>query len=248
MAPLLLIITIIMRVAPLPLLLVLAAVWTAANSHAESDSGNAVVREMNLARQDPALYATYIEELRGNFQGNLIVLPGRAAFRTKEGVRALDEAIRFLRSTAPQAPLSFSPGMSRAAADHVAEQAGGGMSHSGRGGSNTGSRINRYGIWSGTWGENLSCGRHGARETVIALIVDDGLRSRKHRHNIFNPNFNYAGAAIGSHAQYRTICSIEFAGGYREGGQVDPAGQVAQGRQELARPQVPRELFATNGL
>jgi uncharacterized protein YkwD len=205
---------------------------------------------MNLARQNPAHYAAYIEELRGHFQGNLLVLPGRIPFRTKEGVQALDGAIRFLRSTAPQAPLSFSPGMSRAAADHVAEQAGGGMSHSGRGGSNTGDRINRYGMWSGTWGENLSCGRQGARETVIALIVDDGLRSRKHRANIFSPKYNYAGAAIGSHAQYRTICSIEFAGGY-----VEQGGQMAQNNatkdrvREVEAPQLSHDkLFATNGL
>jgi uncharacterized protein YkwD len=204
---------------------------------------------MNLARQNPAQYATYIEELRNNFRGDLLVLPGRIAMRTKEGVHALDEAVRFLRSTSPQAPLAFSPGMSRAAADHCAEQAGGGMSHSGRGGSNTGDRINRYGMWSGTWGENLSCGRQGARETVIALIVDDGLRSRKHRHNIFNPSFNYAGAAVGSHAQYRTICSIEFAGGYVEQGQVAQSGAVAQRERDVERPQVQREtLFATNGL
>lgn len=206
---------------------------------------------MNLARQNPALYANYIEEMRANFQGNLLVVPGRVPFQTKEGPRALDEAIRFLRSTAPQAPLAFSPGMSRAAADHCAEQAGGGMSHNGRGGSDTGSRISRYGMWSGTWGENLSCGRRGARETVIALIVDDGLGSRKHRKNIFSPNFSYAGAAIGQHAQYHTICSIEFAGGYVEQGQ----GQLAErtlatrhARQFENDPIAHETLFATNGL
>jgi uncharacterized protein YkwD len=224
-------------------------VFATVSNGAEVESGNAVVREMNLARQNPTLYATYIEELRTHFQGNLIVQPGRVPFRTKEGVRALDEAIRFLRSTSPQAPLTFSPGMSRAAADHCAEQSGGGMSHTGRGGSNTGERINRYGFWSGTWGENLSCGRQGARETVIALIVDDGLRSRKHRANIFSPKFGYAGAAIGSHAQYRTICSIEFAGGYVEQGQVAQNNRATSRVREDDRPQLSQEkLFATNGL
>ena len=186
------------------------------SSGAEQTSGSAIVREMNLARENPALYATFIEEMRGNFQGNLLVLPGRIPLRTKEGTRALDDAIRFLRNASPQAPLVFSPGMSRAAADHCAEQAGGGMSHTGRGGSNTGDRINRYGTWSGIWGENLACGRSAAREIVMALIIDDGLPARKHRKNIFNPAFGYAGAAVGPHATYRTICSTEFAGGYVE--------------------------------
>lgn len=195
---------------------------------AEPASSSAIIREMNLARQNPGQYAGYIAELRNHFQGNLLVLPGRIPLRTKEGVRALDEAIRFLETAAPQAPLTFSPGMSRAAADHCAEQAGGGMSHRGRGGSNTGDRISRYGTWSGMWGENLSCGRAGAREIVMALIIDDGLRSRKHRANIFSSNFRYAGAAVGSHATYRTICSIGFAGGYAERGQ--PASDVLVAR------------------
>ena len=90
------------------------------------------------------------------------------------------------------------------------------MSHNA--GGNTASRIGRYGQWSGSWGENISCGRQSAREIVIALIVDDGLRSRKHRDNIFSTNFTVAGAATGPHSQYRTICSMAFAGGYSEGG------------------------------
>ncbi len=159
---------------------------------------------MNLARQQPAQYAAHLEARRGNYRG-------------KEGTRAIEEAIRFLRSTPPRQPLAFSPGMSRAAVDHCAEQAGGGMSHRGRGGSTTGDRLNRYGQYSGSWGENLSCGRPSAREIVMALIIDDGLSSRKHRKNIFNPQFNYAGAAMGAHARFRTICSMEFAGGYAEG-------------------------------
>lgn len=195
---------------------------------AEQSSGGAIVREMNLARENPALYATFIEEMRGNFQGNLLVIPGRIPLRTKEGTRALDDAIRFLRSALPTAPLVYSPGMSRAAADHCAEQAGGGMSHTGRSGSSTGDRINRYGTWSGMWGENLACGRSGAREIVMALIIDDGLSGRKHRKNIFNPAFGYAGAAVGPHATYRTICSTEFAGSYVEGGSAPNERLVAR--------------------
>ena len=185
----------------------------------DGTSSVAVVREMNLARQNPALYATYLEEMRGQFQGNLLVRAGRIPFRTKEGVKAVDEAIRFLRTASPRHPLTFSPGMSRAAADHCAAQAGGGMSHTA--GGNTSTRISRYGNWSGSWGENISCGRQSAREIVIALIIDDGLRSRKHRDNIFSTSFNYAGAATGPHAQYRTICSMAFAGGYAERGSAE---------------------------
>jgi uncharacterized protein YkwD len=185
-------------------------------SEASGSSAAAIVREMNLARTNPALYATFLEELRGNYQGNLLLRPGKPALRTNEGVRAVDEAIRFLRSAAPRQPLALSTGMSRAAADHCAAQAGGGMSH--RAGGNTAQRISRYGMWSGGWAENISCGKSTAREVVMALIIDDGLRARKHRKNIFNPAFNFAGAAMGPHAQYRTVASMNFAGGYVERG------------------------------
>src|SRR5213595_2693495 len=91
-----------------------------------SVSASAVIAEMNRARENPALYATYVEELRFHYSGNFLVLSGHTKIRTKEGLRAVDEAIRFLRSTKPLQPLVLSPGMCKAAADHCADQAGGG--------------------------------------------------------------------------------------------------------------------------
>lgn len=179
-------------------------------------SGNAVIREMNLARQNPALYATYLEELRSNYNGNFLVLPGQTRIHTKEGLRAVDEAIRFLRSTRPLQPLIISPGMCQGAADHCADQTNGRLGHDGSDGSNPGLRMSRHGSWSLGWGENISYGKATAREVVLALIIDDGLPARKHRKNIFNSHFNYAGAAYGPHARYRTVYSIDFAGGYTE--------------------------------
>jgi uncharacterized protein YkwD len=55
---------------------------------------------------------------------------------------------------------------------------------------------------------------------VLALIIDDGLPARKHRKNIFNPNYNFAGAAFGRHARFGTMCSMDFAGGYAERGEA----------------------------
>jgi uncharacterized protein YkwD len=210
--------------ASLPLfvsLLVCSAVPTfAADKNDDPASGRAVIRELNLARQNPALYATFVQELRARMEGNLLVLPGRTRIHTKEGTGALDEAIRFLQTTQPLPPLTLSRGMSRAAADHCADQAGGGFGHEGRDRSHAAQRIARYGNFSGSWGENVSYGKSSARDVVLALIIDDGLPARKHRKNIFNPNFNFAGAAFGSHAQFGSMCSMDFAGGYAERGEA----------------------------
>lgn len=183
----------------------------------KSTSGAAIIREINLARQRPRVYLAYLEELRNHFQGKILILPGHAMLRTREGVGAVEEAIRFLQHTRPLGPLTFSPGISMAAAEHVTDRAAGALGHSGSDRSNPGDRMNRHGTWKGLWGENLSYGKTNARDVVVALIVDDGLRGRKHRKNIFNPAFNFAGAAVGAHARYRVVCSIDFAAGYVEG-------------------------------
>ena len=165
-------------------------------------SAAAVIREINLARENPSLYATFVAEAR--------------PFHMIEHGRAVDEAVRFLKKTRPLQPLTLSPGISRAAADHCAEQIEGQLGHDGNDRSNPGDRINRYGSWSATWGENISYAQKTARGVVLSLIIDDGVRSRGHRKNIFNPKFNIAGAAFGPHARYRTVCTIDFAGGYAE--------------------------------
>jgi uncharacterized protein YkwD len=183
---------------------------------------------MNLARENPARYAEFIDQLRPHFQGNMLALPGRTMMRTKEGVGAIDDAVRFLRSVQPLQPLAVSRGMSRGAADLCADQAGGRMGHSGSDWSSPGDRMSRYGTWGVLWGENVSYGKSTAREIVIALIIDDGLAGRKHRKNIFNPTFNFAGAAFGPHAQYHSVCSIDFAGDYVERGEVPTDRLVAR--------------------
>src|SRR2546430_10682658 len=105
----------------------------AAEKNDNAASGRAIIRELNLARQNPALYATFVQELRSRMNGNVLILPGHTRIRTKEGTAALDEAIRFLQNARPLPPLTASRGMSRAAADHCADQANGGGCHHRRG-------------------------------------------------------------------------------------------------------------------
>jgi uncharacterized protein YkwD len=133
----------------------------------EHVSAAAVVREINFARANPSLYATFVAESR--------------PFHMIEHGRAVDEAVRFLKKERPLPPLTLSTGMSRAAADHCAEQVEGQLGHDGADRSSPGDRISRYGTWSATWGENISYGQKTARGIVLTLIIDDGVRARSHR-------------------------------------------------------------------
>ena len=74
-------------------------------------TGTAIIREINIARQIPTLYANFLEQIRQNYAGRVRLMPGRLPVCTHEGVHAVDEAIRFLRHARPFPALALSPGL-----------------------------------------------------------------------------------------------------------------------------------------
>ena len=175
-----------------------------------------VIIEINMMRTDPAMYARqYLIPLRAYYQGNLLKYPGAIAIATNEGVPALDECILELESSKPQLPLSPRKGLVLAARDHTADQGRTGETgHTGSDGSSLVTRLNRYGTWDISAGENISYGDDEARKIVTSLLIDDGVPSRGHRKNLLNNRFNVVGLTVGSHRVYRNMCVIDFAGGY----------------------------------
>lgn len=181
----------------------------------DSDLARQVLAETNLARTAPQRYANYIREFRRSFVGKAYRVPGTFNMvMTKEGTRAVDEALRYLARQRPVPALSWSPGLAAAAADLVREQTASG--ETGHGDSwGIRERIEGHGSWTSTIGENISYGPDTARMVVMGLIIDDAVPDRGHRRNIFNRAFSTAGAACGPHPLYRTICVMDFAGGFR---------------------------------
>lgn len=184
---------------------------------AGDDLARAVLAELNAARANPRAYAGHLRVYRSQFSGKYHIPPGtRIRYVTKEGPKAVDEAVRLLESQQPLPPLAWSDGLSRAAAELNREQARTGALGHGSGKMEMRARAERVGRWQSTIGENISYGPDDARRVVMQLIVDDGVPDRGHRKNIFAPDFRVAGIACGPHPVFETSCVIDFAGWFTE--------------------------------
>lgn len=207
-----------MRIAVLSLAALLCPIHGVSGEPAKATAfERAVVQEMSDARVRPKAYAKYLRELRPYFEGTLWSRPGRVPLRTEEGVAALDEAIAFLESARPVGPLRFNEGLARAARLHARDIGPkGSIEHTGSDGSRLTDRLNRLGRWQGLIAENISAGEDEARQVVIQLLIDDGVASRGHRKNLFNPDLHQAGAGSAPHRDYRTVTVIDYADGFVE--------------------------------
>ena len=172
---------------------------------------------MNLARAEPQTYATFVEEYKKYYDGNRLTIPGRKkTLVTAEGVPAVDEAIRFLRSQKPLPPLAAAKGLYQAAKDHARDLASKGLSgHRGSDGSMPDGRVERYGNWEGSIGETVAYEVNTARMLVVALIIDDGTPTRGHRRNIFDPSYKVAGVSIAESGN-GTTCVVDYVGGFKD--------------------------------
>lgn len=169
-----------------------------------------VLDEMNRLRIDPQAYVGVLQQYRSQFRGDLVIRPGRISIKTREGVAAVDEAIRFLRRQPPLPPLRRDAVLEAAARDHVADQGPTGLvGHHGSDGRDFTARVARRG--GDPYGaENISYGYDTAREVVIQLLVDDDVRDRGHRVNLFGAGYVRAGVGCGPHAQFSYMCVIDY--------------------------------------
>lgn len=100
--------------------------------------------------------------------------------------------------------------LAKAAKVHVEDIGPKGLvQHESSDGTATFTRVRKY-YNGGYMGENISCGYSAAMDIVLQLLVDDGVESLGHRHNILNKSFVRIGVAIGSHSQYRNCCVQDF--------------------------------------
>lgn len=182
-----------------------------------TDSERDLINEINQARANPLLYATYLEKLKPQFSGKTYTPAGKDPLTTEEGWNAVDEAIRFLKSLKPLPPLVTSNGLSLAALTHVKDQgSSGGTGHRSGNSNMIEDRVKPYGKWSGAIGENICYGNDSARERLMTWLIDDGFPSRGHRRRLLGTEYQVAGISCGSHPQYNAMCVLTLAGGFNE--------------------------------
>ncbi|WP_428265248.1 CAP domain-containing protein [Haliangium sp.] len=177
----------------------------------------ALVAEINQLRQDPAGYTEKLATFRHRYNGRVVSIPGYMAVRTREGTRAVNDAITQARRTAPVSHLDRSKGLSHAARAHafrLGEQ-GGLSTGDGDGGAAYG-RMDLFGRVEGMFAENIGAVYGDANLMILELFVDDGIDTRVHRYNLLGEMFTVVGVGCAPHAKYSVVCVMNFAEGFDE--------------------------------
>jgi len=184
-----------------------------------------VHKAQNQVRTNPQSFIPKLEAMLPLFQGDVYRKPGKIALRTNEGPSAVKECIDYLRNAKPVPELTLTDGMCNACKDHANDIGPKGqVSHSGSDGSSFSKRLERYGDWMGTVGENCEFGGETGEEVVINLMVDDGVMNRGHRKNMFSPDFKFVGIACSQHGAYDHCTVLDYAAQYGPKGSKGNSG------------------------
>lgn len=143
----------------------------------------AMLDEINLVRSNPAGYITYVEQYRRDIQSGKTF---------GSSIPVIDELIEELRRTPALSILEPAPCIYEAARKHGLDQkARGYTGHDGSDGSWPWERVKRTCSQMADGNENLVGGLADVRESVILLLVDDGIASRGHRKTLLEPKWRY---------------------------------------------------------
>jgi hypothetical protein len=176
-----------------------------------------IIIEHSRLREDPMSYIPILEQQKSFFKGNILQRPKQTPIITKEGIRGLDLAIEFLKTQKPVPALTHDSRLSQAANDHVADHGPNGtVSHESTNGKVISERLERYCEWDNCCGENIDVGSLLAEEVIVSLLVDDGIRTRNHRNNLFNTSFRSFGIACGPHKTFGIMSVIVYNGRVRQ--------------------------------
>ena len=174
-----------------------------------------VFAETNRLRANPVAYGKVLEGVLERMSGG-IYYPRNSdiGIKTKEGEKAVKEALAVLVGKSALANLMWSEELAELARKHVNDTGPKGLvGHDNSKGEGFSERVSAV-IESGKISfssENLAYGYSSAEDIVSQLIIDDGVPGRGHRKNMLEEQINYTGVGCGYHRQYGHMCAAIYA-------------------------------------
>ena len=171
-----------------------------------------VISESNRIRTNPKAYIPILEEYLQNFDGNLLKLPGKnELLETEEGPRAYKEAIEFLKNQKPINIIEFDEEASKVAEEY-AKFLSNSKEEQIEDETQIEQRVEKYIDYDYAISESIDFGGSSGVEVIVNLLVDDGVKDRIHRENLFSNKFEYYGVAVFEHKEYDFCTVIDYFG------------------------------------
>ena len=170
-----------------------------------------IISEINFIRSNPKAYANKLTNYASKFKGNILKLPNmKNGIVTTEGATPYYEAASFLKSLPKLNLLKGSDALCEAAQD-LANQMSELMDFAAMSSIDRQEIINKYGSYSGSFGQSTDFGSLYPEMIVMNLIVDDGDSQRRNRQMMFDDSYNKIGVGIQKHDKFKSVTVIMYA-------------------------------------
>ena len=179
-----------------------------------------VIIETNRIRTNPKAYIPILEKYLENFDDNILTRPDKnECIETQEGPRAYKEAIEFLKNQKPINEIEYDEEASKVAEEYAKILSNSVEDERGEDESHIEERVEKYLDYDFAISECIDFGGSTGEEVIVNLLVDDGVKLRTHRDNLFNNKFQYYGVAVAPHQEYDYCTVIDYFGdilGYKD--------------------------------
>jgi hypothetical protein len=161
--------------------------------------------EQNRIRTNPrAVQKVVKEQIKWFGSSRTMLRHSGYIWESNAGIGEWYEADRELGRQKTFEPLKWNDYLALACEDHCKDTgASGRTGHSGSDGSKPWDRMNRYGKYGGSVGENIAYGDSDGAAYMVQLYIDDGVANRSHRDIMLKPAFKETGIAVCKHKGYK---------------------------------------------
>jgi len=173
-----------------------------------------IFRILNEYRKNPKLLIKQLEHLKKyvDTKNNVLAEPGKFQVQMAEGMAVFNDAIEYLSKITHLEPLILDENLCKASLAHCDDIGPKGeLTYQSSDGTEPEERIQKYGNYVETLGENIDFGPGDAMNVIVSLTLDDGEPERPHRENLFKPEYKKVGIGCGIHKTEFQMCVMDFA-------------------------------------